>query len=140
MNTKLCPCCKSSFETQWKTKIYCSPKCKRRTKVSRHDAEYTRMRDRVTRHKIKVIVLTHYGNGKLKCIQCGESRLACLSIDHINNNGNQDRKNKKLYGSNFQKMLKYTGFPLGYQTLCMNCQFVKMHDFNEMRIKPVPVT
>jgi len=82
-------------------------------------------------HGVRILVLTHYGNGKCACVQCGENRLACLTIDHINNAGNQDRKEHKLHGTNFYKMLKRIGLPMGYQTLCMNCQFVKMHDFSK---------
>lgn len=82
-------------------------------------------------NEVRIVVLSHYGNGKLACVQCGESRLPCLTIDHVNNAGNQDRKIRKLYGTNFYKMLKRTNFPLGYQTLCMNCQFVKAHDYHK---------
>ncbi len=73
--------------------------------------------------RIKQEVLTHYGNGKLACVICGESRMACLSIDHIEGGG---YKHKKQLGSrNFYLWLKQQGYPKGYQTLCMNCQFLK---------------
>lgn len=81
------------------------------------------------RNEVKLDVLKYYGNGKLACAQCGETRLPCLTIDHVNNNGNLDRRIRNLYGSNFYKMLRRKKYPMGYQTLCMNCQFMKMHDF-----------
>lgn len=77
------------------------------------------------RIEIKVEVLTHYGKGRLACRMCGESRLACLSIDHINGRGISHRKSLNRYGYRFYIWLKRQGFPKGYQTLCMNCQFVK---------------
>ena len=79
---------------------------------------------------LKVEVLTHYGNGKLACVVCGENRIACLSIDHIHGGGNIHRKVLRSSGS-FYKWLKSKGFPEGYQTLCMNDQFVKRFEKNE---------
>lgn len=79
---------------------------------------------------LKHEVLTHYGDGKLACIVCGETRLPCLSLDHINNDGYAERK--KLFkrqqgggGVQFYLKVKKAGFPIGYQTLCMNCQWIK---------------
>ena len=70
----------------------------------------------------KIEILTHYGGGKLACIQCGEARLDCLSLDHIEDNGAEHRRQR---GNYHYKMLKDQGFPEGYQTLCMNCQWIK---------------
>jgi len=90
-------------------------------------------RQRQYRQEKKIEVLTHYGNGKCACVQCGESRLACLSIDHINGNGAQARReNHAKVGSNFYKWLRHKGYPDGYQTLCMNCQYVKRYINNEL--------
>ena len=83
-------------------------------------------RQRQYRQEKKIEVLTHYGNGKCACVQCGESRLACLSLDHINGRGAEERRkqfNKR--GTQFYLHLRAQGYPAGYQTLCMNCQFVK---------------
>ncbi len=77
----------------------------------------------------KLEVLTHYGNGKCACVKCGESRLACLSIDHINGRGKEDRG--KRLGIAFYRHLRRNNYPSGYQTLCMNCQFVKRIENNE---------
>lgn len=78
------------------------------------------------RTKVKTEVLIHYGNGKCQCVMCGESRLACLSIDHINGGGNQIRKGHGRGGTALYISLRREGFPKGYQTLCMNCQFCKV--------------
>ena len=73
---------------------------------------------------MKIRVLTHYGHGKLTCVMCGESRIDCLSLDHINNNGYEHRKGTGN-GQKFYRWIIKNDFPLGYQTLCMNCQWIK---------------
>ena len=75
--------------------------------------------------KRKVRVLSHYGNGRLTCVICREDRIDCLSIDHINGRGTQHRLQDKLYGYKMYQWLIKQEFPMGYQTLCMNCQFIK---------------
>ncbi len=82
----------------------------------------------------KRLVLTHYGNGKLACVKCGESRLACLSIDHINAIGAKGRRGI-IGGTNFYAWLIKNNYPLGYQTLCMNCQWVKRYENSEHGIR-----
>ncbi len=82
--------------------------------------------------RIKIEVLTHYGNGKFACVRCGENRFPCLSIDHINGGGVAHRKVTKQ-GSHIYVWLKVNGFPEGYQTLCMNCQALKKSEREEYR-------
>ena len=74
---------------------------------------------------LKVEVLTHYGEGRLACVWCGEDRVACLSIDHIDGGGNKQRTGSLRVANTFYRWLRKGGYPSGYQTLCMNCQFVK---------------
>lgn len=72
---------------------------------------------------LKTEVLTHYGNGKLICVCCGETNLVFLTLDHINGREEGDRgwnKNKKS-GRVLWSYVKREGFPKGYQTLCWNC-------------------
>lgn len=80
---------------------------------------------------LKVDVLTHYGSDKLACVWCGEDRVACLSIDHIDGRGNRRRKGALRSSSSFYSWLKKQSYPGGYQTLCMNCQFVKRFENKE---------
>lgn len=87
--------------------------------------EFGKQREAVLRVEIKTEVLTHYGKGRLACVMCGESRLACLSIDHIKGGGHKHRSKLGKEGYKFYTWLKKEDFPKGYQTLCMNCQFVK---------------
>ena len=72
-------------------------------------------------------VLTYYGNGKPSCVICGFNDIRALSIDHINNDGNKQRAElgSMVVGENFYQWLIRNHYPNGYQTLCMNCQFIK---------------
>jgi len=81
--------------------------------------------------KLKVEVLTRYGNGKCACVRCGFSDVRALSIDHIEGGGNQQRKGKLRTSTAFYKWLKGEGYPRGHQTLCMNCQFLKRFERGE---------
>ncbi|KKN15177.1 hypothetical protein LCGC14_0988660 [marine sediment metagenome] len=91
--------------------------------------QFIYQRDR--RRVLKKELLTHYGNGKCACVRCGESRLACLSIDHIEGRGSHLRKGALRGSGAFYNWLKKQGYPKGYQTLCMNCQFIKRFENNE---------
>lgn len=72
--------------------------------------------------KIKAEVLTHYGNGKCACVICGEGRIPCLTVDHIEGNG---RNHLGQIGTYLTHWLKNNDYPYGYRTLCMNCQFIE---------------
>jgi len=80
--------------------------------------------------KSKVIVLTHYGNGKLACLRCGFDDIRALSIDHINGDGANHKRQLK-YASIGYRWYINQNFPKGYQTLCMNCQWIKRFENNE---------
>lgn len=76
--------------------------------------------------KIKEVVLTHYGEGKPACIVCGFEDIDCLNIDYINDNGKEHRKEIGVgSGNNFYKWLLDNDFPVGFQTLCANCNLKK---------------
>ena len=80
------------------------------------------------RKKWKEDVLTHYGNGVLACVRCGFTDIRALTIDHIHNDGYEHRKTIGLSGRGFYYWLKRENFPDGFQTLCMNCQFIKREE------------
>ena len=66
-------------------------------------------------------VFEAYGGHKCNC--CGESEPMFLSIDHIDNNGAEERRSGLYAGSGvgFYQWLRKNKFPSGYQVLCMNC-------------------
>jgi hypothetical protein len=83
--------------------------------------EKARERRRLAKQK----VLEHYG---YTCNHCKYSDIRALQIDHINNNGAEERKSlggKNFSGWNFYEYLIKNNFPDGYQTLCANCNMIK---------------
>jgi len=86
-----------------------------------------RDKQRMRRLNIKSSVLTHYGNGKCACVDCGFGDIRALSIDHIDGSGAKHRKSIGRGGLSFYQWLVDNKFPEGYQTLCMNCQFIKSY-------------
>lgn len=67
-------------------------------------------------------VYAAYGGYKCNC--CGETERMFLSIDHVHNDGAEERRSGKYKGagSSFYLWLRKNNFPNGYQVLCMNCQ------------------
>jgi len=89
---------------------------------------YWRNRDRVlAKSKLKLALIKRetieaYGG---HCACCGEENVEFLSLDHINNDGNEHRKTV-CSGSGFYIKLKNAGFPKGQlQVLCFNCNMAK---------------
>jgi hypothetical protein len=120
-----CSDCRNVQDRQYYQKT-CERRRERRKSVYWSDPEPTRRRVRVQSSIYdevkKIQVISHYGKGVGACVVCGEDDLNCLSIDHINGGG---REHRKRIGSHFYAWLIKNGFPEGYQTLCMNCQFKK---------------
>ncbi len=74
--------------------------------------------------KAKNSVFNHYGR---TCSCCGEDTQEFLTIDHVNNDGNEHRwsNGNRITGVHLYQKIVKAGFPTGYQTLCMNCNFGK---------------
>jgi len=85
------------------------------------------------RYQLKLEVLTHYGNGGYACVKCGFDDIRALSIDHIEGGGGQHRLALGLgkYHGTIYRWLKKNNYPEGYQTLCMNCQYIKKYEMGE---------
>jgi hypothetical protein len=90
-------------------------------------------KERIVRLNRKQGVLTHYGNGECACVWCGFKDIRALSIDHIHDNGRAHRR--EIHRSLYNWLID-NDFPEGYQTLCMNCQFIK--NFNKDKISLSP--
>jgi hypothetical protein len=91
-----------------------------------------RERSKTERYKLKLEVLTQYGNGKAACVKCEFSDPRALSIDHVNGGGTAHRR--KL-GSHLYLWLKHNHYPNGFQTLCLNCQFIKKMENKETKCR-----
>jgi hypothetical protein len=59
------------------------------------------------------------------------SLLQRLTIDHIDGRGSIHRKETKKQGHSFYIWLTAQEHPIGYQTLCMNCQWIKRYENKE---------
>ena len=74
----------------------------------------------------KRIVMEHYSNGKLQCVECGVRDIRVLTIDHVGGKGRQHLRSIGVKGgSQFYKWLVRHGFPEGFRTLCFNCNCSK---------------
>lgn len=82
--------------------------------------------DRIHKLESKKVALSHYGNGKLECVKCGFTDIRALTIDHMNGRGSEHRKEIRIH--NIYQWLIDNNFPEGFQTLCMNCQWIKMNE------------
>ena len=76
---------------------------------------------RKDKRELKLEVFEAYGG--VVCACCGETIETFLTIDHINNDGNEHRK--KIGRTSVYRWLKKQNFPLGYQVLCFNCNMGK---------------
>lgn len=84
------------------------------------------------KQKVKLEVITYYGDGKCACVKCGFSDIRALSIDHINGGGSLHRE--FIHAKSYYHWLRKNNYPSGYQTLCMNCQFIKREENKEYAI------
>jgi len=69
-------------------------------------------------------VLTHYGDGRLACVQCGFDMYEALDIDHIEGVKKYIGE-AKHHGKQLIFWLDREGYPDGFQTLCRNCNWLK---------------
>lgn len=80
-------------------------------------------KSRVRYQALKELLYEHYGRA---CQCCGETAAEFLSIDHMNPldsyPSDSPRAGAKLYA-----WLKRNGFPKGFRTLCMNCNWSLGH-------------
>lgn len=69
-------------------------------------------------------IIDKYGG---KCACCGEPETDFLNIDHVNNDGNEHRKELgwRSTGVYFYRWLKKNNYPTGFQVLCFNCNYSK---------------
>lgn len=74
----------------------------------------------------KMRVFSYYGN---KCVCCGEDDINCLEMDHINNNGHEQRKSTPTSKCIFD-WLCINNFPKDFQVLCACCNSVKYKNDN----------
>lgn len=103
--------------------------CGESTTNNKNRCESCLQKQRDFRKSKKIQVFEAYGGSKCNC--CGETVLEFLTIDHINNNGAEHRReitgssNRSGGGSYMYLWLIKNNFPEGFQVLCANCQLGK---------------
>ncbi len=94
-----------------------------------HVRRKSREWNKKSRNKNRSIVLKHY-SPNLICQRCGCNNIHLLSIDHMNGDGAQSRKKLKTSYMIYRHIIK-DNFPLNFQVLCWNCQWIKRHENKE---------
>lgn len=74
------------------------------------------------RNKLWNLYLNRYGK---ICACCGESDKRFLTIEHLKGGGSAHRKAYPGGADRIIRQLRKAGWPEGYATLCMNCNFGK---------------
>ena len=123
-----CLRCGSGFKTPYTRKLYCSRKCymdgiqERSTKWLKteegHNWKVNNQRKNARQRRIRALIAL---GGK--CIRCGYKDLRALHIDHVNSDGNLERKSRKTVESKL-----WIGKDIDksrYQILCANCNWIK---------------
>lgn len=105
---------------------YVCIKCRKQRNKQRYQnrKEIIREQQRIYDLNVKIKIIEAYGG---KCICCNEDAIEFLTIDHINNDGAEDRKkNGNKSGGNLYRWLIKNNFPKeNYQILCYNCNCAK---------------
>jgi hypothetical protein len=119
---------KDSRSDKLRADSYCVV-CKKTHQPTYDAAHYKQNRERILQGarertwKLKLTVIAAYGG---KCACCGETRPQFLTVDHIYNDGAQDRGARSRAGVACYIRLRRAGFPKDrYQLLCFNCNCAK---------------
>jgi hypothetical protein len=131
---------KCEYQREWNRKNYEKMKNEDKERYEQYLA-YFRTSNRRQGEKTKLTVINHYSNGTMACANPYNehkepyTNLYTLTVDHINGGGWLERKG---YGAKFYRNLIKSGFPSGFQILCMNCQWIKRRTNHELSGNPHP--
>jgi hypothetical protein len=84
-------------------------------------------RSRLARQELRKQVLLKLGN---ECIKCGNKDYRVLQVDHVDGNGNKERKEQGMGNGSTTKYLKriLDNTTNSYQLLCANCNLIKYYE------------
>lgn len=80
---------------------------------------------RATRVALKTAAMAAYGG---RCSCCGVDDLIFLTVDHVDENGADHRRQifgDSKYTAKTYRWLRDNDYPVGFQILCFNCNFAK---------------
>lgn len=98
-----------------------------RQKTYQKNKEKTNARSRAYTLKRRIQVLQAYGGENPRCKICECKEIKLLHLDHIKNDGKQEREKLGLSGAGFYGWLIKNNYPnkKKYQILCKNCNWIK---------------
>jgi len=102
-----------------KNKVVINEKHKQLRKVHFYLVEHNRSANNRRHNELRMKALIAYSGPRPHCECCGEDHVEFMAIDHINNNGKEDRKRFKGFG--MLRWLEKNNYPSGYRVLCHNC-------------------
>ena len=88
--------------------------------LAKRSRPWSKIKQRANFAKCRREVLDAYGG---KCVCCGESNAVFLTMDHVNNDGSEHRKQVGVSGVMWK--IRSQGFPPNFQILCRNCNWAK---------------
>jgi hypothetical protein len=92
----------------------------------RDNQDYSRQRNRSYIKRRRDEVFTRYGG---ECVCCGENEFVFLTLDHVHNDGKEERE-RWGSGTQFYRAVKKRGYPKTLQLLCHNCnQAMRINGF-----------
>ena len=114
----ICKKCKNKYNKEWQQKN--RDRCNQLTKKwKQNNRDRCNQLNRESNYRLKDEVFDAYGG---KCACCGETRKEYLSIDHIDGNGNKQKREIGVAGSDdLYRWLRQNNYPEGFQVLCFNC-------------------
>lgn len=128
-DSKMCHCCKKtkllSEYNNGTAKQYNGQLCRSCMKDYRSKPENKKKeneRKNGYHRRLRSVVIGNYG-GECACCGCDED--VFLQIDHINNDGAKERKEKGLTSRKLLNYIINNNFPNTYQILCANCHQAK---------------
>jgi len=94
-------------------------------KHRKENPEIHRKKSRDAKTRLRNKLYKMYGD---TCTMCGFSDKRALTLDHIKNNGAEERKEMGPRGPWYRAVGEY--LPDDYRILCMNCQFIARVEAN----------
>lgn len=119
--TKVCCKCKIEKELKYFYKRAfmsdgCNSSCKKCNNKINRDKWYELKRK---------VLLKIIGSDKLECSCCNETWINVLEVDHIYNDGKQEREALNIYHDAFYRLVLNMEDVSKYQVLCRNCNWIK---------------
>jgi hypothetical protein len=107
-------------------------KCRRKKGQAVYWDNPEKFKERARQEGIRLKKETLRAYGGTKCAQCGFNDIRALQLDHINNDGYQERE-LVMEGWGHYRKLRKKGFPNKdrYQVLCANCNWIKRAEHYE---------